>query len=380
MKLALLLGGTDEGRSGIGRYVRELAPRLLTLLRSDGESLCAIGTQREQAAYAEALAGSERVIVSSRWQSPGANALWHLVASSSAAAAAGCDVALFPAANRRMALRSPLPLVAVVHDLAQLRVKEKYDRARMTYVEHVLLPALRRAQSLVAVSAATQADIVEHVRTHSTRVVPNGVDYERFVPEELCSSSVERARAQLELSGPYLLYLSRLELPAKNHLRLLEAFAASSARDSHTLVLAGADWGGSAAIEATIDRLQVRDRVRLLGFVDDEMVPALVAGAEVVAMVGLFEGFGLPALEALSCGVPVVASSTGALPEVVGTLGLLADPMSAIAIREALERALSDETHRRRVSVEGPLWARAHGWEASAAALLDTCRAARRAA
>jgi glycosyltransferase involved in cell wall biosynthesis len=382
VKLALMLGGTDEGRSGIGRYVREIAPRLLTLLERDGGSLSAIGTRREHAAYAEALDGSERVIVSSRWQSPGPNALWHLVASSSAAAAAGCDVALFPAANRRMALRSALPLVAVVHDLAQLRVKGKYDRARMTYVEHVLLPSLRRAHSLVAVSAATRADVEEHVTAHtdSTRVVPNGVDYERFVPKQLCCASIERARSHLELNGPYLLYLSRLELPAKNHLRLLEAFAASSARHTHTLLLAGADWGGRAAIEATVDRLDIRDRVRLLGFVDDELIPALVAGAEAVAMVGLFEGFGLPALEALSCGVPVVVSSTGALPEVVGTLGLLAEPTSTRAIRDALERAVGDEAHRRRVLVEGPSWARAHGWEASAAALLDTCRAARRAA
>jgi glycosyltransferase involved in cell wall biosynthesis len=187
-------------------------------------------------------------------------------------------------------------------------------------------------------------------------------------------------RVRLELPGPYLLYLSRLELPAKNHLRLIEAFAASSACASQTLVLAGGDWGGRAAIEATIDRLQVRDRVRLLGFVDDELVPALVAGAEVVAMVGLFEGFGLPALEALSCGVPVVVSSTGALPEVVGTLGLLADPTSVLAIRQALDRALGDEDHRQRISVEGPKWARAHGWEATARALFETCRVARRAA
>jgi len=382
VKLALMLGGTDEGRSGIGRYVRELAPRLLTLLQQEGDSLCAIGTRAEHDAYAQELTGAEQVIVSARWQSPGPNALWHLIASSGAAAAAGCDVALFPAANRRMALRSPLPLVAVVHDLAQLRVKGKYDRARMSYVEHVLLPSLRRANSLVAVSSATRADVEAYVTTKpdATRVVPNGVDYQRFVPKEHCVTAIERARTQLELSGPYLLYLSRLELPAKNHLRLIEAFAASSARESHTLVLAGGDWGGRAAIEATIDRLHVRDRVRLLGFVDDELVPALVAGAEVVAMVGLFEGFGLPALEALSCGVPVVVSNTGALPEVVGTLGLLADPTSVLALREALERALGDEAHRRRVLVEGPKWARAHGWEASATALLDTCRAAARAA
>ena len=87
MKLALMLGGTDEGRSGIGRYVRELAPRLLTLLQHEGDSLCAIGTRAEHDAYAQELTGAERMIVSTRWQSPGPNALWHLIASSGAAAA-----------------------------------------------------------------------------------------------------------------------------------------------------------------------------------------------------------------------------------------------------------------------------------------------------
>ena len=124
-------------------------------------------------------------------------------------------------------------------------------------------------------------------------------------------------------------------------LRLLQAFAQSPLRDTHELVLAGPDWGGLAAIEREAARLGVRERVSLLGFVPREHVSGLVAAASVVAMVGLFEGFGLPPLEAMASGCPVAASTAGSIPEVCGDAAHLFDPHDVEAMAQAVDAALA---------------------------------------
>jgi len=178
------------------------------------------------------------------------------------------------------------------------------------------------------------------------------------------------------LDGPYLLYAARLEHPHKNHLRLLRAYAASAARRTHRLALSGSDWGAGPLVLEERARLGLEDRVRILGFLERDMVPPLFAGADGVIMVGLHEGFGLPALEALACGRPVCASSTGALPEVVGPLGAICDPMDESSIAASLDRLVGDAALRARCAEEGPAWAAARGWERTVAGLIEACGAA----
>jgi len=154
----------------------------------------------------------------------------------------------------------------------------------------------------------------------------------------------------------------------------LSAYAASAARTSHLLVLVGADWGADGLIRAEIQRLGLGDCVRLLGYVDAELLPALISGAEAVIAVGLCEGFGLPALEALAAGRPVVAARAGALPEVVGELGILCDPLDPMDMALALARAASDVAFAARVRREGPAHARQRSWERTCEGLLAVCR------
>jgi len=187
----------------------------------------------------------------------------------------------------------------------------------------------------------------------------------------------ERVREARRAAGlgdaPYVLYASRLEHPGKNHLRLVRAFADSRAQEDHVLALAGKDWGGEALIREERAKHGVEDRVRLLGFVPDEHLPGLVAGARAVAMVGLREGFGLPALEALSVGRPVLVASTGALPEVVGDLGVICDPYDERSIREGLDAVLFDDDVRRGAAEKGPPWAATRGWDRTVDGLLSAC-------
>lgn len=378
MKLALTLGGTDLGRSGIGVYVRALLPHLTRGLARAGDRLLVFGTPAEITAYDGALRGSEVNPLPAALQSPAVNALWHLACAGRAAARAGADALLLPAANRRLTALSPIPTVAVVHDLAQLRVRDKYDPLRMLYVRRLVVGALADATALVAVSRATQRDVARALGRplESVRVVPNGVDAARFEPAEPDDPRLGAALASTGVRRPYVLYLARLEHPGKNHLRLLRAYASSRARSSHVLVLVGADWGASARVRAEIERLRLTDCVQFLGYVDDVVVPSLVAGADAVVMVGLSEGFGLPALEALSAGRPVVAAHVGALPEVVGDLGASCDPLDEGSIAAAIDRALFDQALRERVRSEGPASARNRGWSTTADGVLDACRRA----
>ncbi len=378
MKLAVMLGGTDGGRSGLGTYVKEVVPALAALLRARGGQAIALGTSRDLEAYAPWLGDCRAVEIPSAVDGAGASALFHMLAADRVARGAGADVALFPAGNRRAPLAPSLPTVAVIHDLAQLHVTRKYDGLRMFYVRSVLTRAMRDASRLVAVSEATRRDLVEAlgIPSDTVRVVPNGVDAGRFAPLEPTDPRVVEARRAHGLVRPYVLYVSRLEHPGKNHLRLLQAFAGSRARLTHDLVFAGGDWGARAAIEARVDGLGLRERVRLLGYVEADELPALVAGARSVAMVGLREGFGLPALEALSAGRPVLVSSTGALPEVVGPLGVVVDPHDVSALREGLDRTLEDTALRTLVAAEGPRWGAARGWADTAIGVLRACEEA----
>ncbi len=380
MRIAVALGGTDFGASGIGVYVRAIVPALERVARAHGDEVVLLGTRRDLApVQAELESPLATVVLAERWDKPAASAALYLSGGADRAAQqAGADVVLLPAANRRASFVGDLPSVAVVHDLAQLHVRGKYDALRMAYVRHALRMALPRATELVAISQATKKDLVGFVgvQPERVRVVPNGIDHQRFQPKDRRGEEASAVRARFGLERPYVLYVSRLEHPGKNHLRLLDAFRVSGLAATTDLVLAGGDWGAREAIEHHARALGIASSVKLLGFVPDDALVGLYAGATAAVMVGLAEGFGLPALEALSMGIVVVASNTGALPEVVGDLGLMCDPLEVTSIQAALERAASDEAHRERVRIGGPLHAASRGWDETARGLHAACAAA----
>lgn len=378
MRIVFTLGGTDAGKSGLGSYVSAVLPELRRVTDREGADLVALGSEDELSAYAAVLEGIP-TLRTPRWTtSPGPSALWYLAAAGRAAKQTAGDVILYSAANRRVGALNPLPAVAVVHDLAQLHVTDKYDALRMAYFRYGLLSVLRRATRLVAISEATRTDLVSALGlSHDdVDVVPNGVDGQRFAPRGPDDPEVRRVRGELGIDGPYLLYPARFEHPAKNHLRLVAAFAASRVRETHRLLLVGADWGGQTAVSTAIAEHGLADRVRLAGYVNDESMGPLVAGADGVVMVGLCEGFGLPALEALAAGRPVCASNTGALPEVVGELGVLCDPFDVSSIASGLERIVFDQAHRELCARLGPERAARRTWRHTAEGLFASCRRA----
>jgi glycosyltransferase involved in cell wall biosynthesis len=171
-------------------------------------------------------------------------------------------------------------------------------------------------------------------------------------------------------TSPYILALGTIE-PRKNHLRLVQAFeqlvAGRRVGDDVVLVIAGKrGWGYTSVMEA-IERSPARDRIRVLGYVSDDDLPALLTGAVVVAYVSLYEGFGLPVLEAMTCGAPVLTSNVSSMPEVAGDAAVLVDPRDVPEISRGLTVLINeDEEGRAQHRTAGFARASLFSWERAA--------------
>ena len=180
------------------------------------------------------------------------------------------------------------------------------------------------------------------------------------------------------ISVPYILYTARLEHPGKNHVRLLEAFADLKRKKEipHHLILAGSPWLGAEAIYAAARDLGISEHVIFAGFVPNEELPDLYAGADLFAFPSLFEGFGIPLLEAMASGTPVVASNVASIPEVVQDAGLLFDPSKTEEIQYAIARLSNDIDLRENLVELGLQQSQRFSWDDSARQVWEICHAA----
>jgi glycosyltransferase involved in cell wall biosynthesis len=215
--------------------------------------------------------------------------------------------------------------------------------------------------------------LIDRYRLDPARVVAirNGVAA-RFHPD---SDAASEARASLGLERPFVLFVGALQ-PRKNVPALLEAFARLRGHDDVELVLAGGDRGGLAEVRERIRDLALGPRVRLLGHVSEAALPALYSAAEMLAFPSLYEGFGLPALEAMACGTPVCASVTTGLGEAVGDAGLTFDPRSPEEISDCIRRLLEEDDLRASLRASGLARAARFTWRRSAEATADVYRRA----
>lgn len=238
---------------------------------------------------------------------------------------------LAPIASRRN--------VVVIHDAAAFRHPEAFSATYVAYQRRVLPRVVRRARVVLTVSEFSRSELVELLGAAPERVVvvPNGVD-ERFVP----AVDPEPMRTLYALPRPYVLAVGTAS--ARKNYSALEATV--TALDEHGIdfVLAGSDRGYLRGAESG---------ARRIGYVAEEHLPALYAGARALAMPSVYEGFGLPCLEAMAAGTPVVIAPRGALPETCGGKALIADPDEPDEFAAAVLTAACDETVRRRLVAGG---------------------------
>lgn len=254
--------------------------------------------------------------------------------------------------------------VVTVHDLIALEHPESCKTANAFYFNLFLPYSIRRADRIIVPSQSVRKEIEKRFGGSGSKisVIPLGIG-EDFRPTDN-RERLSAVKRKYGLPEKYLLFVGNLE-PKKNLARLVEAYGLLiRARDrGHALVIAGQTGWKCGDVLRTVERWGLKDRVCFPGYVADGDLPAVYAGAEVFVFPSLYEGFGLPPLEAMACGVPVVASDIGALREVTGGHALYADPRSAEALARGLYRMLNDEALRRKCITNGLAWADRFSWK-----------------
>lgn len=260
--------------------------------------------------------------------------------------------------------------VVTLHDMTFFSMPEVHEFVKIKYFRFFTRMAVRFADRIIFVSQSTRQDCITRLGPlrGSSSVIHLGKS-EAFHPG-LDPVEVQRVRDKYSLLQNFVLYVGTIE-PRKNLVALVSAFASiSNQHPGLILVIAGMKgWMYDGLLES-IDRLNLQSRVIFTGFIPEEEKPFLIAGAQVFAYPSLYEGFGIPVLEALACGVPTLTSNVSSLPEVAGQAALLVDPRSVEEISLALQRLLSDEALRERLRTESQLQAAKFSWAKAAAETL----------
>jgi glycosyltransferase involved in cell wall biosynthesis len=262
---------------------------------------------------------------------------------------------------------TPCRSVVTIHDCIHLRFPQYLpNRIGYAYAKSSMWVATHRSSRILTVSEASKRDILQYFNVPPTKidVIYNAID-ERFW-ESPADDEIDRVRERYQLIDPFVLYAGNIK-PHKNLERLIEAFYTFRKRgfEQVKLLIIGDEISKYATLRRAVHRYKLHKHVRFFGFVPDKTLAVLYRLAAVFVFPSLYEGFGLPPLEAMASGTPVITSNVSSLPEVVGDAAVLIDPYDPMAIAGALERVLTDEALRDDLRARGLEQARHFSWDRS---------------
>ena len=359
-----------EQSGGIGRYARELTAALAALDADKAYRLFVAGAASGVLPPAPSPNFLWRpTAISPRWLAR----IWHRARLPLPVELFTGKVDLYHATDFVLPYTLPSTrTLLTVHDLSFVRVPEAASPPLKAYLDAVVPRSVERADHVLADSVATKDDLVDLYKTPADKitVLYSGVDQRfRRVSQQ---SALESARAKYGLADfRYLLSVGTVQ-PRKNYSRVIRALAElrASGLDLH-YAIAGAKGWLEGEMQRTIASSRMEDFVHLLGYVDDEDLPALYSDSRMLLMPSLYEGFGLPILEAMACGVPVITSKISSLPEVAGDAAILINPTDTVEMREAMLAVETDFSLREQLVQKGYRQAEQFTWQRSAAQLLS---------
>jgi glycosyltransferase involved in cell wall biosynthesis len=370
MNICLDLSPVVHQKAGLASYARELAAQLIQI--DAGISWSAFHYDRHPPVPLTApLDALPRYVVpwgAYRWRLT--TALRHLLGLSMDRFFTGVD--LFHATEHLLPRFSSVRTVFTLHDLIFLFHPETHKPLNRWFLTLMMPRFLRAADAVIAVSECTKRDAVRFygIPEEKITVIYEGVN-PRFRPAS--PETIAAVRARYGLPEHFILYVGTIE-PRKNLTALLEAFHHLLATHDLRLVIVGKKGWLYEGFFRRLRELGLEDRVIFTGYVPDEDLPAIYSAADLFVFPSLYEGFGLPVLEAMACGTPVICSNTSSLPEVAGDAALLVDPTDVRALAGAMERALTDEHLRSELMAKGLERARWFTWEKAAAKTLEVYR------
>jgi len=324
MRIGIDTFACNGGKSGVGVYLTQFLKRI----PPSGAYFELFGWEFDRYAYSEDAPKLEFIpqcFVNGRT----ANAVWHLYKYPDFAIQRSYNACFFPAAHKRPPFKSPCPTIGVVHDMAAYWGGRR-TREHLGAVLRMLMPnSLRRLDRVIAVSEWVKQELIEGVKVKENRieVVHNGIDHTAFYPRPRYEESVLLIQP-FSFQRPYILYVSRIDHPNKNHVRLIKAFDIFKQRTKfpHRLVFAGSDSQNAAVVRKAAAASPWRGDIFFTGHFPTKNLPELYSGADFIVYPSMYEGFGMGVLEAMAVGVPVACARTASLPEAAENAALYFDP------------------------------------------------------
>jgi glycosyltransferase involved in cell wall biosynthesis len=354
--------------AGIGRYTRGLVAGLAEIDRKNQYTLFSAGEMPPSVRDWPANFHLRASTIPPRWLTVG----WHRLRLPIPAELLAGDCDLYHSPDFTLPpLRRARGLVTI-HDLSFLRVPECADPGLRAFLEKAVPAAVMRARRIVADSENTRRDLIEILRADPDKISVVTPAIEPRFRREDTAARLDEVRARYRLPGRFILGLGTLE-PRKNFAGLIAAFG-QLVRETglpHVLVIGGKPGWLYEDIYRQAKQEDLAGRVLFPGFVADEDLPALYSLADVFVFPSLYEGFGIPVLEAMACGAPVVTSNNSSLPEAAGSAALMVEATDSTELAEAIGKVLNDDELRRRMIAAGYEQASRFTWQRSAQALLN---------
>jgi len=349
---------------GIGTYVRNL---LRELSRQDGDDEYVLLCRRDDMAFVEGLGPRFQAIA----ETSGNYSVREQLTIPLSVGRSKVD--LFHAPHYVVSPLMTCPYVVTIHDCIHLRFPQYLpNRAALVYAKAVMTMAARRAKRVLTVSHASKEDILQYLGVPAAKVevIYNALDERLETPPT--DQDIWRVRERFLLTSPFILYTGNIK-PHKNVDRLIEAYSLLRRRgfEHVKLLIIGDEISKYPNLRRLVHRFQLHQHVRFLGFVPDQTLAVLYQLAAVFVFPSLYEGFGLPPLEAMAAGAPVITSNVSSLPEVVGDAALMIDPTDSGAIADAMARVLGDEALRANLICRGRERVKAFSWQRSVARIRE---------
>lgn len=360
MRIAIDATAIPAQRVGAGNYIMNLGRSLIQI---DQQNTYVIFAQARDAALWGAIHPNAQT-VSLTWRSRLQRILWEQVLLPSHVRSLGIDLLHSP--HYTLPVATPSASVVTFHDMTFFLYPHMHQQYKRLFFRTMIRVASQRANAIIADSESSRQDILSllHVKPTKVFTVPLGVspDYHLFDDHR----ALENIQRKYELPEHFLLYVGVLE-PRKNLTALVRAFKLLLDQGMpHSLVIVGRKGWMYDQLFRIIKDLDLVGRVVFTGYVPEAELPAFYNAAEVFIYPSVYEGFGLPVLEAMACGTPVVTSRISSMPEIVGEAGILVDPYRIDELADAVNRILKDQELRRNLAGHGIERAKAFTWERTA--------------
>jgi glycosyltransferase involved in cell wall biosynthesis len=362
MKIAFSARGLGTSHGGVRQYIRGIIPALARQIKDD--ELFVFYNNDKFLGLAQ---GCTEIVIKGNNK-----LLWDFVLFPRMLRKIKFDAAIF--SIDVMPFFAGCPGYIIHYDLAYFnKVLKPYRFWDTLYMKTMIPISDRKAKAIFAISEHTKKDCVKFCNTNPEKItVIYAAANEEFKPIK-DAAILEKVRYKFNLPKKFIFYAGSLS-PRKNMITLIRAFSQIISKIPHKLVLTVPESWKDSMVYKTINELNIRDSLVNLGFIDQEDMPALYNLADICVYPSLYEGFGLPVLEAMHCGCPVVASNASSIPEVAGNAAVLIDPLDTNAVAEAVYQVLIDRQFREKLIWLGFRQAEKFSWDRTAGIVLNVIR------